>query len=145
METNKRRILEMLADKKINVDEASRLLGLIEEPASDESGASGISQRRREPKYLRVVVQPNVEGGEKSDYEHVNVRVPMTLIRAGIKLTSLIPASATEQVNQTLRSKGINMDIRDIKAEDLEQLVDALSDLEVDVGSGKEKVRVYVE
>ena len=145
MEMNKRRILEMLADKKISVDEASRLIGLIEEPASTESEASGISQTRKQPKYLRVVVEPNVEGGEKADYEHVNVRVPITLIRAGIKLAALIPTSATEHVNKALQSKGIDMDVREIKANDLEQLVDALSDLEVDVDSGSEKVRVYVE
>jgi hypothetical protein len=33
----------------------------------------------------------------------------------------------------------------DLKADGLDSLVDALSDLEVNVQSGREKVRVYVE
>ena len=79
------------------------------------------------------------------DTERVNIRVPMALIRAGVKLASLIPSSSAESVNEELRKKGINFDIGSLKAEDLEPLVDALQDLEVDVEDGHHKVRVFVE
>jgi hypothetical protein len=49
------------------------------------------------------------------------------------------------QVSRALAEKGIDLDLRTLKAEDLEPLVEALSDLEVDVESGKEKVRIYAE
>jgi hypothetical protein len=62
-----------------------------------------------------------------------------------MKLTSLIPGNASNKVNEALREKGIDFDLRNLKTEDLEELVDALSELEVDVQDGKEKVRVYVE
>jgi hypothetical protein len=41
--------------------------------------------------------------------------------------------------------KRIDYDLCDLKADGLDSLVDALSDLEVNVQSGREKVRVYVE
>jgi hypothetical protein len=70
----------------------------------------------------------------------------MSLIRAGIKLTSLIPPEAMEKVNGALKEKGINFDVRSVKAEDIEELIGALGELEVDVMSAKgEKVKVFVE
>lgn len=146
MTDNQRRILEMLAEKKISVDEAYRLLSLVDSPpdaASEKPGAT--SGQRQSPKYLRVVVQPNNEEGSGDGGERVNIRVPMTLIRAGMKLTSIIPPQATDQVNEALRGQGIDLDLRNLKADDLEELVGALADLEVDVQSGKEKVHIYVE
>jgi hypothetical protein len=69
----------------------------------------------------------------------------MALIRAGVKLTSLIPHDAADKVDTTLKDKGIDFSLRNIKDEDLEQLVEALSDLEVDIEGGREKVRIYAE
>jgi hypothetical protein len=43
-----------------------------------------------------------------------------------------------------MREKGIDFDLKNIKPEDLDELVAALSDLEVNV-DGKEKIRVYAE
>jgi hypothetical protein len=144
MSDNKRRILEMLAENKISVDEATRLLSLVEPPATPTDGPSVRTRSSNgDAKYLRVQVQPR--GDSNGEVEHVNIRVPMGLIRSGIKLTALIPSKASDQVNDALRAKGIDMDIRDFKTEDLETLVDALNELEVDVESGKEKVRIYVE
>ena len=146
MTDNQKKILEMLAEKKINTDEAYRLLNAM------DSGEAGQSETPRvqtgtvaKPKYLRVTVMPK----EDADPEHadrVNVRVPMSLVRAGIKLTSLIPNDATDKVNDALREKGINFDVRNIKPEDIEELINALGELEVDVETGHgEKVKVFVE
>ena len=146
MTDNQKRILEMLAEHKISVDEATKLLNLTENPESATGAVSdAVQTKRTHPKYLRVVIRPNTDSALEADYDHVNVRIPMALIRAGIKLTALIPPSATKQMNEALRSKGIDIDVNTIKPEDLEQLVDALSELEVDVQSKKEKVHVFLE
>jgi hypothetical protein len=87
---------------------------------------------------------PEHEHGGKGD--RVNVRVPMTLIRAGMKFTSLIPPEARDKVTGALREKGIDFDMRNLKPEDLDELLEALSDLEVDVASSNgETVKVFVE
>jgi len=138
MTDNKKRILEMVVEKKITIDEAIRLLELMEEP--DTSLAT-----KKAPKYLRVVIKPSAEGGADADAERVNVRVPLSLIRAGVKLTSLIPDDVSGKVDNALREKGINFNLRNLKEEDIEQLVEAMSDLEVDIEGGKGKVNVYTE
>jgi hypothetical protein len=147
MSENKKKILEMLAQNKINADEAYRLLNVIESGESGQEDTRKTSAGVKEKaKYLRVIVLPDSEHEHSGNVDRVNVRVPMSLIRAGIKLTSLIPVEARDKVNGALREKGINFDVRNVKSEDLEELIDALSDLEVDVVSAKgEKVKVFVE
>ena len=144
---SRRKILEMLAEKKISVDDAYRLLNTIDSAESGrESASKAGTAAKAKPKYLRVTVLPDPEHEHSQNVDRVNIRVPMSLIRAGIKLTSLIPPEARDKVNGALREKGIGFDVRNMKPEDLEELIGALSDLEVDVVSAKgEKVKVFVE
>tara|TARA_B100000315_G_scaffold164363_1_gene153009 strand:+ start:4705 stop:5115 length:411 start_codon:yes stop_codon:yes gene_type:complete len=136
----------MLADGQISVDEAERLLSLVDRPSAGEPNRPGMADTPRpSPKYLRVVVEPDSGGDSGSGGERVNIRVPMGLIRAGVKLAALIPTNAATSVNEALGKQGIDVDMHNLKTEDLELLVDELSDLEVDVQDGKEKVRIYVE
>ena len=146
MTDNQKRILELLEEKKITAGEAYRLLNAVETGSGGMGSTStGESVQKLVPKYLRVTVTP----GENADAKHadrVNVRVPMSLIRAGIKLTALIPAQARDKIDEAFKEKGIDFDIRNIKKEDLDELVNALADMEVDVETGHgEKVKVFVE
>ena len=132
MTENRRQILDMLSEGKISADEAERLLTLLEQPASGGTRGSDTGEGRKSPpRYLRVVVEEDGESGS----ERVNVRVPM----------ALIPGDATKRRNEKLREKGIGIDVGNLKSEDLEDLVDALADMEVNVQDGKEHVRVFVE
>ena len=146
MSENKKKILEMLAENKITVEEAERLLALtVPEEAGGNTDSEPLTEKKKAFKYLRVEVTPGKDWESHPHGERVNVRVPMNLIRAGMKLTSLIPAHAADKVNDALKEKGVDFDMRSLKPEHLEDLVDALSDLEVNVESGKEKIHVYVE
>jgi hypothetical protein len=148
MSDNRKRILEMLAGQKITVDEAERLLAVTEtEPEKEEENTSYQTTpgRKQLPKYLRVVVEPGDNPGDGPPAEKVNIRVPMSLIRAGMKLTSLIPPHAADKMHDAMKEKGVDFDLRNIKPYDLDELIDALSDLEVNVDGGREKVRVYAE
>lgn len=147
MSDNKKKILEMLAQNKINADDAYRLLSAIDggEGRRESTGKAETAVKGK-AKYLRVTVLPNPEKEKSGDYDRVNIRVPMSLIRAGIKLTSLIPSEARDKVNLALHEKGIDFDARNMRPEDIEELIGALSDLEVDVISKSgESVRVFVE
>ena len=142
MTENRRQILDMLSEGKISVADAERLLTLLEQPPSGRpSGSDGGEGRKTPPKYLRVVIEEDGESGS----ERVNIRIPMALIRSGVKLAALIPKEATNRVNEKLQQKGICIDVGNLKVEDLEQLVDAMAEMEVDVQDGKEHVRVFVE
>lgn len=155
MADNKKKILDMLAKGKISVEEAQRLLYVIDakESGSEETRRDSSTGRSSgdnwNAKYLRVTITP---GEGHSAWEHdehaerVNVRVPISLVRAGIKLTSLIPPEALDKTNSALHEKGINFDVRNIKPEDIENIIEALGDSEIDIeGSHGEKVKVYVE
>ena len=147
MSENQKKILEMLAQNKISVDDAHRLLGALDAEDKGQVGTAKVEPGiKTKAKYLRVTVMPNANHENAENVDRVNVRVPMSLIRAGIKLTSLIPGDAMNKVNDALREKGINFDVRSIKTEDIEELIDALGDLQVDVESARgEKVKVFVE
>lgn len=144
MSENRRRILQMLADSRITADEAERLLSALERepaPAASQSGPSGSPPLNR-AKYLRVTVDADSRHGGPTK---VNIRVPMQLLRAGVRLSALIPPDARAEVNAELRRKGVDFDIAQLKPENLEALIEQLSDLSVDVEQDRAKVRVFAE
>ena len=69
----------------------------------------------------------------------------MELLRAGVRLSSLIPPKAREQVNAEMQRQGIPFDINQVRPENLEALIEQLSELTVDVDQEKTKVRVFCE
>ena len=150
MNEHRRQILQMLSEGKINADEAERLIAALEQPTSSfssaDSGSSATSRSR--PKYLRVVVDSEDDGGHEGPTK-VNVRVPMQLLRAGVRLAGLIPAQALHRANDAMHAKGVPIDLTQIKPENLEELVEQLNDLTVDVDQkdayAKVKVRVFCE
>ena len=138
MTSERLRILNLVAEKKISAEEAANLLDAIGEqgPGAPEPGAAP----RSAPRYLRVLAT-----GGAPDHERVNVRVPMSLLRAGVRLAALLPPGVQDQINQALREKGVGLDVSKIKPENLEEIVEQLGELTVDVESGAEKVRVFCE
>jgi len=70
-------------------------------------------------------------------------------LRAGVELAYLIPAAALQKANLAIHEKGIPVDLTQIKPENLEELIEQLSDLPVDVdqkdANTKVKVRVFCE
>jgi hypothetical protein len=144
MNNDRRSVLQMLADGKINADEAERLLGAMEGAGSAPRPSEGeaATGHKAPPKYLRVSVDATDPGEGPTK---VNIRVPMALLRAGVRLTSLIPPAARDQVNAQLSKNGMPFDIGQLKPENLEDLIAHLDDLTVDVDAQDAKVRIYCE
>jgi hypothetical protein len=146
MDENSKKVLDMLAEGKITADEAARLLEKLgrvrpaEAPAADSTAGdldaavpAAERQAPKNPRYLRVVVQ-------SANKDNVNVRVPMALVRTGIRLGALMP----EQARKELEGKGV--DLSALSKLDGDELVQALAELTVDVESGNgDKVRVFCE
>jgi hypothetical protein len=143
MGENQKRILQMLAEGKITVEEASRLLSLIGAESGGES-KNTVKEAKPNARYLYVKVEPK-EGRETEENPRVNVRVPVSLIRAGMKLTALIPPQTADDINKGLKDKGFGFDIRNLKDEYIEQLIDALRDTEIDVDTIEAAIKVYAE
>jgi hypothetical protein len=157
MNENRRQILEMLAAGKITADEAERLIAAMEPDTttprafanggSASKDASSAAPRTR-PKYLRVQVEADESMTGMKGATTVNVRVPMQLLRAGVRLAGLIPQQAHDQLDEAFTKHGVPITLSQIKPENLEELIDHLEDLTVDV-DGKDgnttKVRVFCE
>jgi len=134
MTNDRRKILEMLAEGKINADDADRLLAKIQNDRPvDPSEEARPTPGQRPLKYLRVLV--NSDDGDK-----VNIRVPIALVRTGLMLTTMIPAAASDE----LEKKGV--DLSGLSSLDGNELVEALRELNVDVDSANgDTVRVFCE
>ena len=153
MNETRRQILEMLAAGKITAEEAERLLAALNPtPATVEfsgttRGSDGATVRTR-AKYLRVLVEADESMTGLKGGTTVNVRVPMQLLRAGVRLASLIPQQAHGQLDEALSKHGVPITLSQIKPENLEELIDHLEDLTVDVNGtdgNTTKVRVFCE
>ena len=150
MNEHRRQILEMLSQGKITADEAERLITALDKSAPPSSEAAGRATNVTRFKYLRVLVDSDNGGNPHQGPVKVNIRVPMNLLRAGVRLAGLIPPQARQHVNDALRQKGIPFNIDQIKPDNLEELVDQLNELTIDVdvknkgGYGDEKVKVRV-
>ncbi len=141
MNNDRRSVLQMLSDGKINADEAERLLSALDRTDAPSAEPRSVVGHNGTPKYLRVTV----DALEDTKPVKVNVRVPMALLRAGVRLTSLIPPGARDEVNRELAKNGVPFDISQLKPENLDELITHLNDLTVDVDATDAKVRVYCE
>ena len=142
MNDDRRSILNMLAEGKITADEAERLLQALDRTLTPSAAVfdAGHPANRAKAKYLRVQVDTD-EPGDGGPTK-VNIRVPMELLRAGVRLSSIIPPAARDEVNAAMHKQGIPFDINQLKPENLEELVEQLA---VDVDQEKTKVRIFCE
>ncbi|MFE0423637.1 hypothetical protein [Streptomyces sp. NPDC058953] len=143
MNEQRRQILEMLAEGKITADEAERLIDALERERPDAPPGTTPRPKTR-PKHLRVVVDSADESGGDGT-SRIDVRIPLQLLRAGVRLTSLIPPRALTKVNAELDKAGVPIDLGELKPEHLEELVEQLDDVRVDVDDAESTVRVFCE
>jgi hypothetical protein len=135
----RKEILEMLAEGKITTEEAEQLIAALER---DQPAPAATDLRPKgKPKYLRVMVDA-IDDGIPS---RVNVRVPLQLLRAGVRLAALIPPQALVQANTELARSGVPFDLTQLKPEQLEVLIEHLDDMTVEVDQPDAKVRVFCE
>ena len=119
MSEERMKILKMLEEGKITVEEATRLIEAIEAPTPAEGEHGG------KPGFLRVRVW---EDGQ----EKVKINVPLALARTVLRA---IPGSARQQMN----AQGV----------DIEQLLNEISTMKigklVEVEDGSNRVEVVIE
>ncbi|MGB8890202.1 MAG: hypothetical protein WCC87_25985 [Candidatus Korobacteraceae bacterium] len=135
MSAETRKVLEMLAEGKITPADAERLLEkLAAVPDSNGNPGQQESPTASTPpngakKFLRVLI-------ERPGGDDVNVRVPLSFVRSGIRLAGVLPPKVMDK----LREEGIDPKFFG------EQTEETLNELQVDMEtkSGKH-VRVFCE
>lgn len=144
MSEERKRILNMLATGKISAVEAEQLLDALGIGPTSAGSAVMTALPARKIKYLRITV--DAPQGDNGNPEKVNVRVPIQLLRAGMKFTTLIPKDAQGQIDNALHEKGIQFNLSEMTPEVIDEFITSLGELTIDVDdSDGSHVRVFCE
>ena len=144
MSEDRGRILKLLAEGRITAEEAERLLDALDARTNAAEGPGGPAVKGDPrpviaalPKYLYVKVLA-------ANGDNVDVKIPIALVRSGLKLTSLIPPQAMDQINDQMAQHGMAVDFNNFKPEDIDDLIVALREMEVNVDAKNgDTVRVF--
>jgi hypothetical protein len=141
MNEERMKILNMLQEGKITAAEASNLMDAI----GADSDLRNISGSGSSPKYLVVKVVPREGSDGHSDVERVNIRIPLAILRAGVKLGALIPISAHDKVDDAMNKHGIHFDWKNLDDSAIDELIDSLAEFQVDAGGRDHEVTIRAE
>lgn len=143
-----RRVLDLLAQGKITVDEADRLLKAMGAPTAAASDQATDDPARA--RWIRINIQkPATEDREKKD---VNIRVPISVVRGGMRLGAIIATFAGEKAARRMRARGIDIDLSKVNGDlsnlngpEFDSFLKTLDDVNIEVDDGKSQVRITCE
>ncbi len=133
MSEETRKVLEMLSNGTVTVPEAEQLLQAV------SATSQGTEEKKADPKYFRILVNKPARDGKKA--EAVNIRVPMTVIRGGLRLGSVFPGMFAKKIQL---DNGHELDLSKVTYTDLEAMIKDIGELSVDVEGGA-MVRIRCE
>ena len=141
MDEERMKILSMIEGGKISAAEGAKLLEAVGGDRDlRDAAASGKS-----PKYLVIKVVPREGADGHSDVERVNIRIPLAILRAGVKLGSLIPLSAHERIDEAMTRHGVQFNWKTLDDAAIDELIDSLAEIEVDADGRDHEVRIRAE
>jgi hypothetical protein len=163
MSDDSRRVLDMLSQGKITVEEADQLLAaLAAQSAATPAGAPATGGAA--PKYLRIAItrtrgaMTEEEGRRRSAWwpghggeerkKEVTVRVPIALLKNGMRLGAILPGVAGERLQARLRERGVDIDLSKLDAATIDELVREFGEMNIDIDSGhsrKAQIRITCE
>jgi len=150
MSDDTRRILDLLAQGKITVDEAQRLLGAVAEAAASATSPAAAStawsaagpDASATPRYVKIAVhKPATDQRPEKD---VKIRVPMSVMRGGMRLGAIIPGWG-ERMRARLCEQAIDLDLSKLDPAAFETMLKDLGEMNIDIDSGKAQVRITCE
>jgi hypothetical protein len=144
MNEHRRRILDMLAAGKITADEAEKLISALSDTEAPTAGAT--TPDAEEPgKYLRVEITKPAQHGLRE--KNVKIRVPVSILKSGLKLGSLLRFNDDRWGGRWSRLKvgGLDIDTSQFDAAQLDTLLTQVGDVSIDVDNGKATIRVVRE
>ena len=133
MSEETRKVLEMLSSGKVSVQEAEQLPQAVATPSSDE--------KKTEPRFFRILVNKPAREGKKA--ENVNIRVPISVVRGGLRLSAFFPGLLGKKKLQL--DNGTELDLSKIHYTDLEAMIKDIGELSVDVDGDDANVRIRCE
>lgn len=139
MNQERLKVLNMIAEGKITAEEGGKLLEALDKKEEKKIEPVEVKKEKGNINYLFVDINPKSD----SSSEKVHVKVPLALVRAGVNIASMLPADVQDTVNNAMDEKGMKFDLSSIKPENIEELIQALEEMEVNIDSDEHTVRVY--
>jgi hypothetical protein len=145
MSEETRRVLDLLSQGKITVDEADQLLKAVAaaDAAPVEATTDAQANTGGAPKWIRINVHKpaNDRRGDKD----VNIRVPVAIVKGGMRLGALIAPFAGEKVASRMRERGFDLDLSKLDDAAIDAMLKDLGELNIEVDNGKAQVRITCE
>jgi hypothetical protein len=140
MSSERKQILQMLAEGKITADEADRLLDALGEEAAATKPANEVAaEPGRKPKHLHIHVASS--DGDEGSGENVNIKIPIFLLKAGLKLGGIVPSKARAKVATHLGDIGLDLNMLEVGKVD--EFIKGLGEAQIRIVSDKEVVRIF--
>jgi hypothetical protein len=142
MSEEMRRVLAMLADGKISVENAEQVIeALNTPPVPDEDDEYAWQPEPVRPRFLRIRMhRPSGDGHLEKD---VNIRVPIAVVCGGVRLGMLMPGLG-HRINARLRARGVDFDLGRVSEEQIESLLSRLGQLTIDVNEGNQQKQLRI-
>lgn len=146
MSEQRKKILDMLADGKITSDEADRLLDAVENVSKTESEQKENNLNFEMPenlkaRFLCVKVKKESDGFHKN--KNVDIKIPLVLLKAGVKLGSIIPGNVKHKVSGDLGKHGINFDFNNLDSSNLNEFIEAITHNPIKIETEEETVKIF--
>jgi hypothetical protein len=146
-----RRILDMLQEGKITVDEADRLLKAIgtDRPAAPQSAEAAADGRDR-VRWIRINIHKHAMEGQRA--KDVNIRVPIGVVRGGMRLGAIIGTLAGNKAARQMKAEGHDIDLAKISSDlsqmngpEFDEFLRSLNETNIEIDDGKAQVRITAE
>jgi hypothetical protein len=145
MSDETRRVLDLLAQGKITVDEAGRLLAALGASggAAPAAAAATGTTASATPRYVRIAVHKAAKDGKRD--KDVNIRVPIAIVRSGMRLGAMIPGLAGDQFTARMRERGLDVDFSKLDGPAIEAVLKELAESNIEIEDGRSQVRITCE
>ena len=147
-----RRILDMLQEGKITVDEADRLLKALTAHRPPETATADTATDGRERvRWIRINIQkPANDAGHKA--KNVNIRVPIAIVKGGMRLGAIIGTFAGEKAARRMKAQGLDIDLAKISSvlsqmngPEFDEFLRSLNETNIEIDDGQSQVRITAE
>jgi hypothetical protein len=147
-----RRILDLLSQGKITVDEADRLIkAMSAEPTAGTAAADAPADARPPMRWFRINIHKPAQD-EMHKPKDVNIRVPIAVVKGGMRLGAIIATFAGEKAAQRMKERGLDLDLSTINGDlsrmngaEFDTFLKTLDDMNIEIDDGRSQVRITAE
>ena len=146
-----RRVLDLLQEGKITVDEADRLIkALTAEPPPETATADTPADGRERVRWIRINIQKPANDGHKA--KNVNIRVPIAVVKGGMRLGAIIGTFAGDKAARRMKAQGLDIDLAKISSDlsqmngpEFDEFLRSLNETNIEIDDGQSQVRITAE